>query len=517
MQLRLTLHTGQRSRTLVLPPIALAILAGLLPLAGILLLGASGYFIFHDDLLADLTQRQNAMQSSYEDRLARLRHEILSLTQRANINEAELAERLDALARQQGQLENRNFLVASLIQRVKVLQVSGDKETGAVQPKAAADANPLLSGAFAPSLPSEASAYLPLDSFAASSIPASRAKPRWDEPKPQPEGFELRLNDSSEHDHHAKSDAATAVRSESVQPQMSPLSLVPDLPLSMKFDRLAARQKSLDHAQLALLNDVQRPAKRMAARLRAAFRSAGLTADQLTQPLDHDSFGLTQSKAMSLIDFKSVERDAGGKPGSSFPQPALSEAHPRGTADVGGPFVPLPPTSRDEEAFARAAAEAQDAIATAEKLHRIAAHVPFAAPLPGQLEVTSTFGPRIDPFLGRPALHTGVDLRDDYGAPVRATAAGTVIFAKADGGYGNLVEIDHGNSLSTRYAHLSSFAVSQGQKVEAGSIIGHIGETGRATGPHLHYETRIDGEPVDPERFLKAGLFLRTAQAEPVP
>jgi murein DD-endopeptidase MepM/ murein hydrolase activator NlpD len=173
----------------------------------------------------------------------------------------------------------------------------------------------------------------------------------------------------------------------------------------------------------------------------------------------------------------------------------------------------LPTDSAGRVAFARAATDAQSAIAGAEKLRLLATHVPFAAPLPGQAEVTSPFGPRIDPFLGRPALHTGVDLRQDFGAPVKATAAGIVAFAGNDGGYGNMVEIDHSNGLSTRYAHLSSVGVQQGQKVTTGTIIGHIGETGRATGPHLHYETRINGEPVDPERFLKAGLALHIAAA----
>ncbi|HTJ01527.1 MAG TPA: M23 family metallopeptidase, partial [Methylovirgula sp.] len=87
-------------------------------------------------------------------------------------------------------------------------------------------------------------------------------------------------------------------------------------------------------------------------------------------------------------------------------------------------------------------------------------------------------------------------------------------FAGSDGGYGNMVEVDHGNGLRTRYAHLSSISVRQGEKVEIGEVVGHIGETGRATGPHLHYETRINGEPVDPARFLRAGMRLRMTIAE---
>ena len=105
-------------------------------------------------------------------------------------------------------------------------------------------------------------------------------------------------------------------------------------------------------------------------------------------------------------------------------------------------------------------------------------------------------------------MHTGLDFRAEYGAPVRASGAGQVIAAEYAGGYGNMVEIDHGNGVSTRYGHLASIAVSPGEAIAAGVIVGRAGSTGRSTGPHLHYETRIDGEPVDPQRFLRAGARL---------
>ena len=135
----------------------------------------------------------------------------------------------------------------------------------------------------------------------------------------------------------------------------------------------------------------------------------------------------------------------------------------------------------------------------------------------GTADVTSTFGPRLDPFLGRPAMHTGVDLRESYGTEVRATARGTVVSAGAAGGYGNMVEVDHGNGLATRYAHLASIRVDVGERVEKGAVVGEVGATGRATGPHLHYETRIDGEAVDPMRFLGAGQRLAALYMPPRP
>jgi murein DD-endopeptidase MepM/ murein hydrolase activator NlpD len=105
-------------------------------------------------------------------------------------------------------------------------------------------------------------------------------------------------------------------------------------------------------------------------------------------------------------------------------------------------------------------------------------------------------------------MHTGIDLRGETGEPVYATAAGRVTNAGRDGGYGNMVEIDHGYGLATRFGHLSEIDVKVGQTVRIGQVIGKIGSTGRSTGPHLHYETRINGEPVNPQKFLRAGMRL---------
>jgi murein DD-endopeptidase MepM/ murein hydrolase activator NlpD len=131
--------------------------------------------------------------------------------------------------------------------------------------------------------------------------------------------------------------------------------------------------------------------------------------------------------------------------------------------------------------------------------------VPYRKPVVGEIELSSGFGVRNDPFVGRPAMHTGLDFRASMGDPARATADGRVTNAGWAGGYGRMVEIDHGNGLATRYGHLSKIDVKVGQVVKTGEVIGEVGSTGRSTGPHLHYETRINGEAVDPQRFLRAG------------
>jgi murein DD-endopeptidase MepM/ murein hydrolase activator NlpD len=117
--------------------------------------------------------------------------------------------------------------------------------------------------------------------------------------------------------------------------------------------------------------------------------------------------------------------------------------------------------------------------------------------------ISSGFGYRRDPFNGHAAMHSGLDFRAPYGAPIHAAADGTVSFVGTQSGYGNVVEVSHGNGMITRYAHMSRFVARVGQEVNAGEVIGRIGNTGRSTGPHLHFEVRINGRAVNPRPFLE--------------
>ena len=171
--------------------------------------------------------------------------------------------------------------------------------------------------------------------------------------------------------------------------------------------------------------------------------------------------------------------------------------------DVGGPFVPLPEGTEDER-FATDVSLLSSELARLASLRQVALMLPWSQPIVGA-PISSGFGPRLDPFLGRPAMHTGIDFRAPRGMPARSVAAGTVIAAEWNGGYGNMVDVDHGNGVVTRYGHLSAITVRVGDHVEAGGKIGRVGSTGRSTGPHLHYEIRLDGDAIDPMRFIKAG------------
>jgi len=225
--------------------------------------------------------------------------------------------------------------------------------------------------------------------------------------------------------------------------------------------RLSAGLDNIDRKQIAVLNDMEERADSKARRMRSVLSDLGVNPVRM----------------------------------------------PTG-ATVGGPFVPLNPAKASASAFDRQLYRVNVVRAQISQYLQALVAVPLRKLVIGEVDMSSPFGMRMDPFNGRPAIHTGIDLRGEVGEPVRATAAGRVSLAGREGGYGNIVEIDHGNGLATRYGHLSEIDVKVGQMVRIGETIGHIGSTGRSTGPHLHYETRVNGEAVDPQKFLRAGVRL---------
>ena len=171
-------------------------------------------------------------------------------------------------------------------------------------------------------------------------------------------------------------------------------------------------------------------------------------------------------------------------------------------AAMGGPFVSL-------DSMRSSAAEQQRVAA----LLKVAKILPLHAPLDVHYGIGSPFGARHDPFNGREEFHTGIDLDAAYRTLVYSTAPGVVIFTGWKEGYGRTVEIDHGHGIVTLYAHLHRILVAMGERVSAHVKIAQLGSTGRSTGPHLHYEIRLDGRPVDPAKFLEAGKNVVQASA----
>ncbi|WAP68791.1 M23 family metallopeptidase [Jiella pelagia] len=170
----------------------------------------------------------------------------------------------------------------------------------------------------------------------------------------------------------------------------------------------------------------------------------------------------------------------------------------------GGPYEPVPAS----DAFDQTIAELDEALDHLQRVASVTKTLPLERPMPARA-ISSTFGVRADPFLGRSAFHSGIDFAEPRGSDVRATAPGRVIKAGRFGGYGNMVEIDHGDGITTRYGHMSKIAVEVGQTIGRGERVGAVGSTGRSTGPHLHYEVRRNDKAVDPAKFFRLGDRIR--------
>jgi murein DD-endopeptidase MepM/ murein hydrolase activator NlpD len=211
----------------------------------------------------------------------------------------------------------------------------------------------------------------------------------------------------------------------------------------------------------------------------AQLRAENEKQRQLLDNLNH-RVEAVEDASRKLAEMSGVEQD----------QPAILNG-------AGGPFIPLDEATAVELKTNRLEQE----LRVYEAALRERATVPSIWPVEGSLE--SGFGGRRNPFGGSSyENHEGQDIEALLGTPVVAAASGTVTIAGCQNGYGNVVYIDHGNGLSTRYGHLSHIDATIGQKIARGEVLGHVGSTGRSTGPHLHYEVRINNQPVNPRHYL---------------
>ena len=178
----------------------------------------------------------------------------------------------------------------------------------------------------------------------------------------------------------------------------------------------------------------------------------------------------------------------------------------------GGPEIPLDRVRIDGISDPQFTHAYLSAAAVLDQLNGLSAamnHVPLSAPVSvATFDTSSGFGARVDPFTGRYAFHSGIDFAGPWGSVVHATAPGTVVFAGNRGGYGNMVEVDHGYGIHTRYGHLSTIAVQVGTRVGTGAGLGRVGSTGRSTGPHVHYEVWYDDVAKNPNNFIEAGRHV---------
>ncbi len=271
-------------------------------------------------------------------------------------------------------------------------------------------------------------------------------------------------------------------------------------------DDLKRRQDFIEKASAAHLGELPQDAK--------AGETVSDSTSEAAQTVRKVSLALPQAAALAQIEARQLnfiealtrlaDRRAAvaeAKLASLGVNPSMALSAMADRSAQGGPLLVLA-TSADgsiDPRFARFAVS----LARMDALERGVAGLPQV--LPASLEyISSGFGYRADPFTGAGAFHPGLDFRGPLGAPIYAAARGIVSFVGQRSGYGNCVEIDHGNGLITRYAHMSGFRTVVGKPVQPGEVIGLIGSTGRSTGPHLHFEVRINDRPVNPRPFLEA-------------
>ncbi len=175
------------------------------------------------------------------------------------------------------------------------------------------------------------------------------------------------------------------------------------------------------------------------------------------------------------------------------------------TADsVGGPFIAASSLQSEPTMVAERLKKAITALNKMKLLRQQSKKLPLAIPIKNIKRISSRFGLRRDPFRRVAAMHTGIDIKAPYRAKIKNPAPGLVIYAGWGGGYGRMVKIKHANGIETRYAHMAKILVKKGQYVKTGQAVGLLGNSGRSTGAHLHYETRVNGRPTNPSRFWKA-------------
>lgn len=197
----------------------------------------------------------------------------------------------------------------------------------------------------------------------------------------------------------------------------------------------------------------------------------------------------------TLIDQRSAKAEAAIRSFGLNPKQIANGAR----IAQGGPFIPW---SRSDIAEDEALSALAKSFARLNALEQGLAAIPSGRPTASPM-LTSSYGYRRDPFNGQAAFHAGVDFPGSYGQTILAAAAGRVAYVGQRQGYGNVIEIDHGHGIMTRYAHLSGFGVRPGAVVDRGQAIARMGSTGRSTGMHLHFEVRMNGNPINPVRFLE--------------
>ncbi len=460
---------GEGRRVFSLRPATLALAVMLFTFVTAWAGAVTWYVLSSDDVTAELLRREARLKAGYEESIAILRGRLDRVASQKLLEQDSLEDRVAELMGRQVELETRQALLFNLGQNFEVAGITWPSfdvfETGSVKVSSGS--------AFGIGGPK-------------ADMPGAGAFSQHDVTRPQASGTDRPRPVPVAEEDRPRSTGTGAGETGGVP---TVIETRPGQPFELRL-----RDESPRRLDEQALNQQLREAEFSLARVEA---DQVTRLDKLTRHLAGDSRRLREIIGETGLDPDALD---------AF-DPLENHAAKDEETGLGGPYIPI---SLDPEAgaFEAKVHVLQETVLERERLSRTAEALPLARPAASRYGISSGFGMRRDPFTGRAALHGGLDFRTPRGTPIRAAGPGRVTVATYRGGYGNLVEIDHGNDVKTRYAHLSSIAVEKGQFVAAGDHIGRAGSTGRSTGPHLHYETRIGEKPVDPQRFLRAGRRL---------
>ncbi|HET7335737.1 MAG TPA: peptidoglycan DD-metalloendopeptidase family protein [Rhizomicrobium sp.] len=431
---------------------------------------ASVNVIFKDRIIASKDHRYQQMQSTYENRVADLQ---LSYDE---LNGA-LVSAEDRFKSKADELETKQKTVARLLNRKQAVDATFASLRGGLHdpanetnpangnntdPKAAPNADNIASDSLGADAPSAGDSGDMDDDESAGGSELS-VMPETAAPQPRT----AKPTKASLLDNAVQSFASLFNDKKTARPHTSKLGHVPAL---KSLAHQTARIEKLSHGETTLLVSADREIVARIDQIQDVMKNVGINPDEFEERI--------------------IARN-----GSD--------------SGIGGPLIPLDDVRIEgiaDHHFTKVYADASAHVKELDTLFIGFRHIPLTTPVHGSaFHRTSGFGARVDPFTHHVAFHPGIDFGGPWGAPIRATAPGVVDYAGRRGGYGNMVEIDHGYGIKTRYGHMSSILVKVGAKVSRGTPVGKLGSTGRSTGPHVHYEVWLANVVRNPKRFIKAG------------
>ena len=422
----------------------------------VLYLSATAYLVFRDEIISFSRSEQALMQSAYEDRIAQLRSQLDRVASRQMIDQKAIESHVQHLMRKQADYEAYSSVLEPIIQKAR---------------KAGMEIRSQLT------------------------VPIPRSAP-WRE-KQKKEQARLQSGQS------AGNEMITA--SVGVPSQVN---------ISNRFKELASlgfrSSQPLEHnpettASIQMANALPLGLEEPAIIETPSFTAPNATIVKLSDAANRLDTEMQDSQVILhnlLNDLRNKTQRVEERIAALGI--AMDTSKPEA---MGGPFIPAT-SDMSHDKLAEDAEKVELALDYFMQLKRNVYKLPISHPLPtGHL--SSPFGIRKDPFLNRMSMHAGIDIADEYGSIIRSAGQGTVVYAGSRAGYGRMVEVDHGNGVTSRYGHMSKVLAKKGEKVTKGSILGKVGSSGRSTGPHLHFETRIRNKAVNPYSFLIAGQELR--------